>query len=900
MIDKLSNIWPEWTILECVGEGSFGKVYKAVRKEYQIETYSAIKVIAIPDNETEILSLIAEGFDETSIRKYFQERVREFTNEINLMESLKGMKNIVNIEDYKIIEKEDAIGWYIFIRMEFLTPFNQYVAKADMTEAEIIKLGIDISSALELCSSKNIIHRDIKPQNIFVSDFGDFKLGDFGVAKVLEKSFGTLSTRGTYNYMAPEVFMGRKYNNNVDTYSLGLVLYKLLNNNRLPFISIDYNEFEDRQHANMRRINGEKIPAPVNCSEELSNIILRACEFDSNERFQNPTEFKNKLEALQQDDAVYSAKRIAQKLSVILSEEDEDKTVKAEQSINAPIEHDSINNTKNKRLLIIVFIMVIILIIIGFIVFVLAHKSRFYVNGNVKNNETYTQAETTHGIEKITENITTENTEVITIATEENTTEENSTEENITQENITQENTTQKEYEIYETVEQETTTQVSTETEGETPAEEQTESQSEIIKENKYIVPKGCEYFDKSEYITYSEGSVIYITPELGDELKSKDYTYTYMCVDESTGINEIIYGWNAQVIDIDKNKYEDLFEEIAGEKLVVLYSTFAGCRYLVESPQIPKTVLCLYNTYSNCNSLKTAPEIPNGVESLYHTFASCTSLNKVPEIPDSVTCMMETFVMCSNLEEVSKLSKNVKFMTGTFSNCTSLKEAPALPDSIININYIYENCKNLKTVPAIPDSVRYMEYAFSGCESIIETPEIGNNVISMQGAFCLCKSIIEPPVIPSGVTDLETIFWGCENLETVPEIPSGVINMRGSFTDCAKIKNAPVIPKSVTNMEATFFGCISLETAPEIPDSVRNMKQSFVSCINLKKAPTIPGNVLNMEHTFYGCTGLTGELIINANPQLYNECFAGIDFQLQNLTLTGDSTMLEQLQEAR
>lgn len=101
------------------------------------------------------------------------------------MSKLRGNSNIVSYEDHNVIEKQDGeFGWDIFIRMELLTPIVQYFTDNAPTQQDIIKLGIDICKALEVCGKYNIIHRDIKPSNIFVSDVGEFKLGDFGVASV--------------------------------------------------------------------------------------------------------------------------------------------------------------------------------------------------------------------------------------------------------------------------------------------------------------------------------------------------------------------------------------------------------------------------------------------------------------------------------------------------------------------------------------------------------------------------------------------------------------------------------------------------------------------------------------------------------------------------------------------
>ena len=230
-------------------------------------------------------------------RTYFKGIVDDFVSEIQLMESLKGVQNIVSVEDYKVVEKRDAIGWDIYIRMELLTPFNTYICDKMLTEKEIVKLGIDICTALEICGQRNIIHRDIKPENIFVNDFGYFKLGDFGIARKLENMTGGLSQKGTFNYMAPEVANSNEYDSRVDIYSLGVVLYRLLNNNRLPFLDMDRQLLSpnERKLAVERRIRGEALPVPCNASPAMAALIKCACAYNPNARFSSASEMKQAL-----------------------------------------------------------------------------------------------------------------------------------------------------------------------------------------------------------------------------------------------------------------------------------------------------------------------------------------------------------------------------------------------------------------------------------------------------------------------------------------------------------------------------------------------------------------------------------------------------------------------------
>lgn len=299
---SISTVWPEWSVVEQIGSGSYGTVYKAVRQEHGIESFAAIKVISIPQTSSEIAALQAEGLSLSKTRKYYEGVVNEFVNEIRVMESLKGVQNIVGVEDYKVVPNGE-IGWDIYIRMELLTPFDQYAKNRTITEEDVIKIGCDICTALEICGKRDVIHRDIKPENIFVNDFGFFKLGDFGVARKLENLSGSLSQKGTYNYMAPEVASGLHYDARVDIYSLGIVLYRLLNHNHLPFLTTEAQLMDpmERKKALDRRLRGEALLPPDNASPGMAAVIRKACAFDPQQRYPTPRAFREALLAVKEN-----------------------------------------------------------------------------------------------------------------------------------------------------------------------------------------------------------------------------------------------------------------------------------------------------------------------------------------------------------------------------------------------------------------------------------------------------------------------------------------------------------------------------------------------------------------------------------------------------------------------
>ena len=289
-----------WNITRLLGEGSYGKVFEIERSEFGQTYRAALKVITVPQSSAEVRSVISEGMSVSQAEAYFHGIVEELMHEFSIMFKLKGTANVVSCEDLRVLEHPDGIGWDILIRMELLHPLLPYVYQHPMARRDIIRLGIDICKALELCQRYNIIHRDIKPENIFISDNGDYKLGDFGIARTIERTTSGLSKKGTYSYMAPEVYAGKEYGFSVDTYSLGLVLYRMLNKNRGPFLPQppEAITFSSREQALARRMSGEPLPRPFYGEGRLGEIVLKACAFDPKDRYSSPQQLRQELEAI--------------------------------------------------------------------------------------------------------------------------------------------------------------------------------------------------------------------------------------------------------------------------------------------------------------------------------------------------------------------------------------------------------------------------------------------------------------------------------------------------------------------------------------------------------------------------------------------------------------------------
>ena len=304
--------WPGWTIGKYLGAGGYGKVYEIERTLSGVRERAALKVVSRPADDAEIEACYENGYDQASMKASYEEEIQRYVKEYELMKDLQGQTNIVSCDDFAVVPRKDGIGGQIFIRMELLTPLQKATMptkQSMLSESEVIRLGKDICKALILCEARHIIHRDIKPENILISKFGDYKLGDFGVARVQDHT--TNATKmGTHGYAAPEVEHGQKYGKEADIYSLGITLYWLLNNRRMPFLNADEPVTTMKcQEALRRRYEGEKLPAPKNGSQKLKQIVLKACAYRPVDRYRSAQELYDALAELsgeQTDTASYA------------------------------------------------------------------------------------------------------------------------------------------------------------------------------------------------------------------------------------------------------------------------------------------------------------------------------------------------------------------------------------------------------------------------------------------------------------------------------------------------------------------------------------------------------------------------------------------------------------------
>ena len=257
--DRLAALFPELEIIEQVGSGGMGVVYKARQK--QLDRMVAVKLVR-PDL-----------CDDPA----FAER---FTREARAMARLTHPA-IINVFDFGQRE-----NFYFFI-MEFVdgTNLRQLVRSGDLDAKAALAVVPQICEALQYAHDEGIVHRDIKPENILIDRTGKVKVADFGLAKLIKPQAdgftltGTQQVMGTPHYMAPEQLEHPlEVDHRADIYSLGVVIYEMLTG-ELPL-----GRFAPPS---------EKVQVDV----RLDEVVLRALEKEPERRYQQVTEIKTGMEA---------------------------------------------------------------------------------------------------------------------------------------------------------------------------------------------------------------------------------------------------------------------------------------------------------------------------------------------------------------------------------------------------------------------------------------------------------------------------------------------------------------------------------------------------------------------------------------------------------------------------
>lgn len=253
-----------YEILEKIGTGGMGDVYKA--HDRKLDRVVAIKILKAEYND-----------DSNFIRKFKRE---------SLAAASISHPNIVSIYDVGTEEPYDEKIHYIVMEYIDGKTLKEVINEEGLLrEKRALNYCVQIAEALKVAHSKNIVHRDIKSQNIMITKDDRVKVTDFGIARVADNSTVTATNAimGSVHYFSPEQARGSKVDNRSDIYSMGIVLYEMLTG-RLPF------DAENPVSVALMQVQSN-MPKPSDAYSDISEasdaIVLKMTAKDPNDRYKD-------------------------------------------------------------------------------------------------------------------------------------------------------------------------------------------------------------------------------------------------------------------------------------------------------------------------------------------------------------------------------------------------------------------------------------------------------------------------------------------------------------------------------------------------------------------------------------------------------------------------------------
>ena len=270
MSDALPAKIGKYPVTKEVGRGATSRVF--LGQDPFADRQVAIKLVSE-----------APGVD-TDLRRRFR---KVFLNEASLVGKLIH-PHIMAIYDADVTED------FSYIVMEFVDgpTLEHFCEVARLLPIErVVEVAFKCSLALEFAHRQGVIHRDIKPANILISEQGDIKVSDFGVALHAGGEHTHLQGVGSPAYMSPEQVQDKELSHQTDIYSLGVVMYQMLTG-KLPFVAVN------KASLLYQIINIEPLPPSTHRTDippELDNVVMRALAKDPRNRHQSWTDFSRDL-----------------------------------------------------------------------------------------------------------------------------------------------------------------------------------------------------------------------------------------------------------------------------------------------------------------------------------------------------------------------------------------------------------------------------------------------------------------------------------------------------------------------------------------------------------------------------------------------------------------------------
>lgn len=239
-----------------------------------------VKIISVPSSQNQVQALLLAGVigNEADAEAYFKNRANDTVKEIEVLQQLSRQDGFFACDKMQVIPMEDGIGFDIYLRTPYRRSLLRQFDKKPLTHLDTLNLGLDLCAALAACRRNGYLYINLKPSNIFITDNGEYKIGDLGFIRLSGLKYASVAEQYLSPYTPPEITDAfSSLNETMDLYALGMILYQIYNGGTLP------------------QPGDDPLPKPQYADDELADIILKAIRKDPAERWQDPAQMGQAL-----------------------------------------------------------------------------------------------------------------------------------------------------------------------------------------------------------------------------------------------------------------------------------------------------------------------------------------------------------------------------------------------------------------------------------------------------------------------------------------------------------------------------------------------------------------------------------------------------------------------------
>lgn len=243
-----------------------------------------VKIVSTPASQSQLEALLLSGAyaDNDAANEYFRAITDGIAEEAQILEKLSQLEGFLPFENWQVVPKEDGTGYDLYLLSQYRRTLQKQFKRSGMTHLGALNLGLDLCAALAVCRRLGYLYVDLKPENIYLTDDNEYRIGDLGFIKLDSLKYASLPDRYRSAYTPPEIADAfSALNTTMDTYALGLILYQAFNDSSLPLMSEDS--------------DAPVLPPPAYADYEMSEIILKACAQDPEDRWQDPIQMGQAL-----------------------------------------------------------------------------------------------------------------------------------------------------------------------------------------------------------------------------------------------------------------------------------------------------------------------------------------------------------------------------------------------------------------------------------------------------------------------------------------------------------------------------------------------------------------------------------------------------------------------------